>query len=151
MNILPKADLLKSLEDIVKHAEAFELVVHDQQALQTPPVIMHVQHKSMITKDKRTNNLKNHVTAVLVNPTNLLNVLVHALHGANPVSIVIPKITLPIFGDNQKNQNQLMPSFHRSHIETREQLQYQQSTTKTKIPAQLMFLLTHHSNYLNPS
>lgn len=34
MNILPKADLLKSLEDIVKHAEAFELVVHDQQALQ---------------------------------------------------------------------------------------------------------------------
>ena len=29
-----KADLLKSLEDIVKHAEAFKIAVQDQQTLQ---------------------------------------------------------------------------------------------------------------------
>ena len=34
-DILAKADLLKSLEDIVMHAEAFEIAVHDQQALQS--------------------------------------------------------------------------------------------------------------------
>ena len=33
-DILAKANLLKSLEDIVKHAEAFEIAVPDQQALQ---------------------------------------------------------------------------------------------------------------------
>ena len=34
-DILAKANLLKSLDDIVKHAEAFEIAVHDQQALQS--------------------------------------------------------------------------------------------------------------------
>ena len=35
-DILAKADRLKSLEDIVKHAEAFEIALHDQQLLQNP-------------------------------------------------------------------------------------------------------------------
>lgn len=33
-NILAKANLLKSPEDVVKHSEAFEIAIHDQQALQ---------------------------------------------------------------------------------------------------------------------
>ena len=35
-DILAKADRLASLEDIVKHSEAFEIALHDQQALQQP-------------------------------------------------------------------------------------------------------------------
>ena len=35
-DILAKADHLKSLEDIVKHAEAFETALHDQHLLQNP-------------------------------------------------------------------------------------------------------------------
>lgn len=33
-DLLPKTDMLKLLEDIVKHTEAFEIAVQDQQALQ---------------------------------------------------------------------------------------------------------------------
>ena len=58
---------------------------------------MQVQHKSLITKDTRTKDPKNHVLIVVVNPTNLLKVVVRALPQANPVSTAIPKITLPIF------------------------------------------------------
>ena len=34
--ILAKADHLNSLEGIAKHAEAFEIALHDQQLLQNP-------------------------------------------------------------------------------------------------------------------
>ena len=93
----------------------------------TSTAIMHMPSESPITKDS---NLKNHVPIVAVNPTNLLNVLEHALPWANPVSIVIPNVTLPMFAENQKNQNQLTPSLHKSHIKIHKQLQYQQSTSK---------------------
>ena len=54
-DILAKADRLASLEDIVKHSEAFEIALHDQQALQQPSPI-HAARISDYKKNKQPSN-----------------------------------------------------------------------------------------------
>ena len=98
MDILAKANLLNS----VKPAEAFVIAAHDQQSLQHTNSSHATKVQISDCQKHQNQQSKNHVPTVAVNPTNLSNILVHALPGANPVSTLIPKVTLLMFAENKK-------------------------------------------------